>query len=112
MTDPATPAPAPVPAPAPAAAAAPGKGLTIAGIVFAFIIPILGLILSIVALVQNRNAGQKIGANIAGIVISIVFPIIVGIIIAVATAASLGAACAGLEPGVYDNGSGVTITCP
>ncbi|MEZ5189679.1 MAG: hypothetical protein R2717_01510 [Schumannella sp.] len=25
---------------------------------------------------QNRNAGQKIGANIAGIVISIVWPIV------------------------------------
>lgn len=77
-----TPEPAATPpAPAPAAPAAPGKGITIAGIVFAFLIPLLGLILSIVGLVQNRNAGQKIGANIAGIVISIVWPIVLSIII-------------------------------
>jgi len=81
MTDPAA-RPA-----APAAAPAPGKGLTIAGIVFAFIIPLLGLILSIVALVQSRNAGQKNGAAIAGIVISIAWPILIGIISAIVAGA-------------------------
>ncbi|MBX3195786.1 MAG: hypothetical protein KF727_11905 [Microbacteriaceae bacterium] len=110
MTTPETPATPPAPGPAPVAAA-PGKGMTIAGIVFAFLIPLLGLILSIVGLVQNRNAGQKIGANIAGIVISIVWPIVLGIIIAVAVGGSLTAACAGLEPGVYQLDNGGTLTC-
>ncbi|MGN6502484.1 MAG: DUF4190 domain-containing protein [Pseudolysinimonas sp.] len=110
MTDPAAPAPAPTPAAAAAPAAAPAKGLTIAGIVFAFLIPLLGLILSIVALVQNRRAGAGIGGNIAGIIISIVVPII-GAILLTTVFASLLNACAGLEPGVYDTGNGGTLTC-
>lgn len=112
MTDPVVPTPAPTPAPVPVGAApVPGKGMTIAGIVFAFLIPLLGLILSIVALVRNRAAGQKIGANIAGIIISIVWPIILGIIISVAGIGVVNAACAGLEPGTYSDGNGTTITC-
>jgi len=76
-------------APAPAAAPAPGKGLSIAGVIFAFLIPLLGLILSIVALVQSKNAGQKNGLAIAGIIISIVWPIVMGIVFA-ALASSFG----------------------
>lgn len=99
-----TPAPA-----APAPAAAPGKGMTIAGIVFAFLIPILGLILSIVALVQSRNAGQKNGGAIAGIIISIVWPIILAILLTTVFA-GLFNQCAQLGPGVHEVG-GVTYTC-
>ncbi len=113
MTDPIVPNPAPTPAyaatPAPATTQV-GRGITIAGVVFAFLIPLLGLILSIVGLVQARGAGQKNRLAVAGIIISIVWPILVGIIIAVATTAGLASACAGLEPGVYEN-DGVTITC-
>jgi hypothetical protein len=101
----------PAPAPAPAAAPAPSKGLTIAGVVTAFLLPLLGLILSIVALVQSRNAGQKNGLAVAGIIISIVWPIVIGIIAAVLTASGLAAACAGLEPGIYETGNGGTLTC-
>jgi hypothetical protein len=79
----------PAPTPAPAAAPVNNKGLTIAGVVFAFLIPLLGLILSIVALVQSRGAGQKNGLAIAGIIISVVWPIILTIIITAVTA-SLG----------------------
>jgi hypothetical protein len=104
MTDPI------VPAASQAPAARVGRGITIAGVVFAFLFPVLGLVLSIVGLVQARGAGQKNGLAIAGIIISIVWPIIIGIIIAVATTAGLASACAGLEPGVYDN-NGVTLTC-
>jgi hypothetical protein len=57
-----------------------GRGITIAGVVFAFLFPILGLILSIVGLVQARGAGQKNGLAIAGIIISIVWPILVTIV--------------------------------
>jgi len=87
MTDPA----APVPAAAPAAA--PAKGISIAGVVFAFLIPLLGLILSIVGLVQNRAAGQKIGINIAGIIISIVWPILLWIVIFGIAAATGNTTC-------------------
>lgn len=77
------------PAPAPAApAASPNKGITIAGVVFAFLIPLLGLILSIVALVQSRSAGQKNGLAIAGIIISIVWPIVLSIVISAIIAAT------------------------
>ncbi|MGV3712583.1 DUF4190 domain-containing protein [Pseudolysinimonas sp.] len=118
--DPTPPAAATPPAPAapaapsyaaPAAAPAPGKGLTIAGIVFAFLFPLLGLILSIVALVQSRSAGQKNKGAVAGIIISIVWPILVGIIIAVITFTSLMAACAGMAPGTYPLEGGGTLTC-
>ena len=90
-----------VPAAAPYTPAEPvrvGRGITIAGVVFAFLIPLLGLILSIVGLVQARGAGQKNGLAIAGIIISIVWPIVLGIIISAAVAAGCAAtpgACTG-----------------
>jgi hypothetical protein len=37
----------------------PGKTLGIVGLVLAFVMPLLGLILSIVAKVQSRGAGAK-----------------------------------------------------
>jgi len=103
MTTPAAPAPVP-------ASSAPGKGLSIAGVVFAFLIPLLGLILSIVALVQSRGAGQKNGLAIAGIIISIVWPIVLGILFAVLGGAALFGACAEYGPGEHLV-NGVTLTC-
>lgn len=69
------------------------RGLTIAGVVLAFLLPLLGLILSIVALVQSRGAGQKNGMAVAGIIISIVWPIIAGIAIAAIVAATGAGVC-------------------
>jgi hypothetical protein len=103
MTNPAVP---------PAAAApvsAPGKTLGIVGLVFAFLIPLLGLILSIVAKVQSRGAGVKNTPSTVGIVLSIIF--MVGyVLIVVAVFGSLFAGCAQLGPGVHDV-NGVTLTC-
>lgn len=99
----------PVPNPAPAKAA-PGKGLSVAGVIFAFLLPLLGLILSIVALVQSRGAGQKNGLAVAGIIISIAWPIIAGILFAVLGGAALFNTCAQLGPGVWDV-NGVEVTC-
>lgn len=82
-----------VPAAAPYTPAEPvrvARGITIAGVIFAFLIPLVGLILSIVGLVQARSAGQKNGLAIAGIIISVVWPIILGIGIT----AIIGGACA------------------
>ena len=104
-----TPEPAPPPQVTAAAPAAPGKGLTIAGVVFAFLIPLLGLILSIVSLVQSKNAGQKNGLAVAGIIISIVWPIILGILLSTVFAGLLNQ-CATLGPGRHEVG-GVTYTC-
>lgn len=53
------------------------NGLVIAGFIFSFLIPIVGLILSIIGLVQiNRHGGKSRGMAIAGIIISIAFPLI------------------------------------
>ncbi|GAB2455939.1 hypothetical protein HD599_003173 [Conyzicola lurida] len=78
-----------------------GRGITIAGVVFAFLFPLLGLILSIVGLVQARGAGQKNGLAIAGIIISIVWPILVGILIAVITAAACSSGAAACTMTTY-----------
>ena len=103
MTD-ATPAPAP---------SVPGKTLGIVGLVLAFLFPLLGLILSIVARVQSKNAGVKNTPATVGIVLSIIF-LVVGAIVAIAVGiggASLFGMCAGLEPGVYTLEDGGTLTC-
>lgn len=91
----------------------PGRGLGIAGLVLAFLIPPLGLILSIVAKVQSRKAGVKNGIATAGIIVSIVVIVlwIVGIaLVSTMLFGGLVQACAELGPGVWDVG-GVTYTC-
>lgn len=63
--------PAPTPAPAPASDA--GKTLGIVGLVLAFLFPLIGLILSIIANNQSKAAGLTNGPAKAGIIISIIF---------------------------------------
>lgn len=68
-----TPAPA---APAPQATtpqAAPGKTLGIVGFILAIVIPLVGLILSIVALVQSKKAHVANGLALAGVIIGAIF---------------------------------------
>ena len=49
------------------------NGLVIAGFVCAFLVPIVGLILSIIGMVQiNKNGGKSKGMAIAGIIVSVV----------------------------------------
>lgn len=60
-------------------AATPGKGLSIAAIILAFLMPLIGLILGIVAMVQSKKIGQKNGLALAAVIISVVL-LIVGII--------------------------------
>jgi hypothetical protein len=87
----------------------PGKTLGIVGLVLAFVIPLLGLILSIVAKVQSRGAGAKNTPATVGIVLSIIF--IVGyILIVVAVVGGLLAGCGQYGPGVH-HVNGVTLTC-
>ena len=108
MTD--APATAPGPAPAPSV---PGKTLGIVGLVLAFLAPLIGLILSIVAANQSKKAGVKNTPATVGIVLSIIF-LVIGLIIAIAVGvggASLFGMCAGLEPGVYTLENGGTLTC-
>ena len=79
--------PTPQPAPQPVAAQ-PGKGLSIAAIIFAFVMPVVGLILGIVAMVQSKKAGQKNGLALASVIIAAVL-IVLGIIIWIVALASL-----------------------
>ena len=95
--------------PAPAGSV-PGKTLGIVGVILAFLAPPIGLILSIVAKVQSRNAGVKNGAATAGIVLSILF--IVGFIVLMVTVGgALFSQCASYGPGVHELANGTTLTC-
>lgn len=101
--------PTPAPVPPAAAPAVPGKTLGIVGLVLAFVMPLLGLILSIVAKVQSRGAGAKNTPATVGIVLSILF--MVGyILIVVVIVGSLTAGCAQYGPGIHHI-NGVTLTC-
>lgn len=89
-----------------------GQGLAVAGLVLAFVIAPLGLILSIVAAVKLGKAGAPRGLAIAGIAVGAVITVIwiIGIIVLVSVFANLFAMCADLGPGVWQVG-GVTYTC-
>jgi hypothetical protein len=103
MTSPAVPPTAATPV------SSPGKTLGIVGLVFAFLLPLLGLILSIVAKVQSRGAGVKNTPSTVGIVLSIIF--MVGyILIFVVVFGSLFAGCAQYGPGIH-HVNGITLTC-
>lgn len=84
---PSQPAPAApgVPAYAAAPATVPGKTLGIVGLILAILLPLVGLILSIVAMVQSRKAGAKNGPALAGIIVGALFTIgwiIIGLLLA------------------------------
>ena len=71
MSAPMTPAPAPD-----------GKTLGIGGLVLAFLLPLAGLIVSIIASGQSKKAGVPNGPAKAGIILSIVF-LVLGVIFAI-----------------------------
>ncbi len=95
----------------------PGRTLGIVGFVLAFLAAPIGVILSIVALVQSRKAGAKNGFALAGIIIGIIGTIV--IIISIVALVALGGAaveqinqvCSELGSGTHTEG-GVTYTCP
>ncbi|WP_243230569.1 hypothetical protein [Microbacterium sp. CIAB417] len=100
------------PDPAAAPAPVPGRGLAITGFVLAFVLPFIGLIISIIATVKLGKAGAPKGLSIAGIIIGAILTV-VGIIVGIALItlfAGIFATCAELGPGVWDVG-GVTYTC-
>ncbi|WP_210481488.1 hypothetical protein [Naasia sp. SYSU D00948] len=97
-------------------AAVPGKGLGIAGLVLAFLVPLVGLILSIIAKSQSKKAGYPNGPATAGIWISIVLMVLGAILIGisiwlgVAATNNVVAICNELGEGVWEV-DGVTYTC-
>jgi Na+/H+-dicarboxylate symporter len=95
VSDYSAPSSSPTPPPAgynAAPAATPGKTLGIVGLILAFFIPLVGLILGIVGLNQSKKAGRKNGIALAAIIVSSVF-IVIGIIVAIVV--GVGAASAG-----------------
>ena len=90
----------------------PGRVLSIVGLVLAFLIAPVGLIISIVALVKSNKAGQPKGLAIAGIVIGAVVTIfwVILLIVLFAALAALFGMCAELGQGVWEV-DGVTYTC-
>ena len=68
----------------------PGKALGIAGFILAFIFPLVGLILSIVALVKSKKAGLRNGLALAGIILSSVFFVMSAILLAVTIMGYMG----------------------
>ncbi|MCA9342824.1 DUF4190 domain-containing protein [Candidatus Saccharibacteria bacterium] len=84
-------------------------GLSIAAIILAFFIPIVGLILGIIAKVKSKNAGQKNTLATAAIIISSVIIVFVflGFIFLFS---ALFNKCSELGPGVHYE-DGVTYTC-
>lgn len=95
-----------------APASVPGKTLGIVGLILAFLAPLIGLILSIVAKVQSRKAGVPNGIATAGMIVGAILTAIgiIVTIIAIAGAVALVGQCADLGPGVHDV-DGVRYTC-
>ncbi|HLU63456.1 MAG TPA: hypothetical protein VKY66_02900 [Protaetiibacter sp.] len=82
MTDPNVPAPAaPAGAPAPSGDY-PGKTLGIVGLILVFVVTVVGLIVSAVALSQSKKAGFKNTPAKVGVILGIVF-IALGVIFTV-----------------------------
>lgn len=84
------PAAAPMMASAPASGANPGHGMGIAGLVCAFLAPLVGLILSIVAMKKSKKVGMSNGLALAGIIIGAINTVL-GTLFLVMVVASFGA---------------------
>jgi hypothetical protein len=91
----------------------PGRTLGIVGLILAFVASPIGLVLSIIAMVQSKKAGAKNGFALAGIIIGVLGTIIIiaAIIGAISLAGAFGELCAELGSGVHEQGN-TTITCP
>ncbi len=104
---------APTAVPAATVAADPGHGLGIASLILAFIFPLVGLILGIVAKGKSKSVGKSNGLALAGIIISIL-GMVTGLIVSgllVAAGMSVAAKCKDLGPGThYENGSAFTCS--
>ena len=106
------PAPA-YPGTAAAPAPVPGRGLAITGFVLAFLLPLIGMIISIIATVKLGKIGAPRGLSIAGIIIGAVLTVlwvVIAISVAAAVFGGLAVICSELGTGVWEV-DGVTYTC-
>jgi len=92
----------------------PGRGLGIAGFVLSLFVVanVVGLILSIVALIQSKRAGRPNGFALAGIIIASVGVVLTILVVALTVPAIVDAAntCVRLGDGVHVIGNS-TYTC-
>lgn len=87
----------------------PGRTLGIVGLVLAFLAPLIGLIVSIIANSKSKAAGFKNTLAKAGIIVSIVVMLAVTAAVAIPTINVMNK-CKELGPGTHQEG-GVTYTC-
>ena len=91
----------------------PGKTMGIVGLILAFPLQLVGLIVSIIALRKSKKAGFKNAPALWGIIVSIVLMIIaiILIVLAVVAASALLAQCGDLGSGVHELENGIIVTC-
>ena len=75
----------------------PGKTMGIVGLILAFLLPLVGLILSIIAVVQSKKAGVKNTPGVIGIIVGALFTVLALVFIIVVFAAFGGVAGEVLE---------------
>ncbi len=97
--------------------AAGSKTLGIIGLVLAFLVSPLGLVISIVALVKARKNGVRNGFALAGIIVGILGTVILAIGAFALTSlvpnfVELAGQCEGLAPGTLVQVSGEEVPCP
>ncbi|MCS5498734.1 hypothetical protein NY547_15905 [Cnuibacter physcomitrellae] len=86
-------APVPPAPPSPGGAVAddPGRTLSIVGLILAFVLPLIGLILSIVAMNQSKRAGYRNALARWGVIVAIIvmaLSLVIGIVSAIGGALS------------------------
>lgn len=96
----------------PPATTYPGKTLGIVGLIASIPFNVIGLIISIVALVQSKKAGYRNTPAVVGIIIGAVLTLatVVVIIVVMVIAFSFVGNCAELGPGIHEV-NGVAYTC-
>jgi hypothetical protein len=93
------------------------KALGVVGLVFAFLVSPIGLIISIIAMVKARRSGTGKGFALAGIVVGIIGTAILAIgafvlMSLVPNFVELAEQCKDLAPGTTVQVSGETVPCP
>ena len=90
----------------------PGKTLGVVGIILAIIMPIVGLIISIIAHKQSKKAGHTNAIAKAGIIVGSILTAlgIIASIIMIIVLVPVFQKCNELGPGVHQQGN-VTYTC-
>ena len=108
-----TPPPAPGYGQQPGAVAEdPGKTLGLIGLILAFLVSLVGLIISVVAYRKSKAAGHKNTMALVGIIVGAVITLVyvVGGIIGGVALAKVAQQCGELGPGVHQQ-NGTTYTC-